>query len=124
MKRGDLIIRLDAEDIEARLASAEARRDAERFRLQSEQTRLSGPIASLKNARDALERQDSLFKTGDISRLVLDDARSRVLELEAQVEAGKLAVSVIESSLAASEADVDQAREALEKTVMTCRSTA
>ena len=119
VKRGDLIIRLDAEDIEARLASAEARRDAERFRLQSEQTRLSGPIASLRNARDALERQESLFKTGDIRRQVLDDARSRVLELEAQVEAGKLAVSVIESSLAASEADVDQAREALEKTVMT-----
>ena len=118
VRRGDVIIKLSAEDIEARLESAKARRDAERYRLQSEQSRLAGPLASLSNARDALERQKSLFDTGDVSRQVLDNARSRVLELEAQVEAGRLAISVIESSLAAADADVDQAEEMLEKTVM------
>ena len=118
VRKGDLIIKLSAEDIEARLDSAKARRDAERYRLQSEQSRLAGPLASLKNARDALERQKSLFETGDVSRQVLDNASSRVLELEAQVEAGRLAISVIESSLAAADADVDQAEEMLEKTVM------
>ena len=118
VRKGDLIIKLSAEDIEARLESAKARRDAENYRLQSEQSRLAGPLASLANARDALERQKSLFETGDVSRQVLDDARSRVLELEAQVEAGRLAISVIESSLAAADADVDQAEEMLEKTVM------
>ena len=118
VRKGDLIIKLSAEDIEARLDSAKARRDAERYRLQSEQSRLAGPLASLNNARDALERQKSLFDTGDVSRQVLDNARSRVLELEAQVEAGRLAISVIESSLAAADADVDQAEEMLEKTVM------
>ena len=45
--------------------------------------------------------------------------RNRVTELEAQVEAGKLAISVIESSYAASEADVAQAREMLDRTIMT-----
>lgn len=119
VRKGDLIIRLSAEDIEARLESAKARRDAERYRLQSEQSRLAGPVASLANAEDALQRQKSLFETGDVSRQLLDDARSRVLELAAQVEAGRLAISVIESSLAASDADVDQAEELLEKTVMT-----
>ncbi len=118
VKAGDVIIRLDAAAFEARLDSAEARRDAERFRLQSEQSRLAGPLASLTNARDTLSRQEALFKTGDISRQVLDDARSRVLELQAQVEAGRLSISVIESSLAAADADVEQAREALERTVM------
>ena len=118
VRKGDVIIKLSAEDIEARLESAKARRDAERYRLQSEQSRLAGPLASLANARDALERQESLFMTGDVSRQVLDDARSRVLEIEAQVEAAKLAISVIESSLAAADADVDQAEELLEKTVM------
>ena len=47
VRKGDLIIRLSAEDIEARLESAKARRDAERYRLQSEQSRLAGPVARL-----------------------------------------------------------------------------
>ena len=68
VRKGDVIIKLSAEDIEARLESAKARRDAERYRLQSEQSRLAGPLASLANARDALERQESLFMTGDVSR--------------------------------------------------------
>ncbi len=118
VRQGDMIIRLDAADFQARLESAEARRDAERFRLQSEQSRIAGPMASLANARETLRRQEQLFKTGDISRQNLDDARNRVAELAAQVEAGKLAISVIESSLAAAEADIDQARDRLAKTVM------
>ncbi len=118
VRKGDLIIRLDAEDIEARLESAKARRDAERYRLQSEQSRLAGPIATLANARRQLERQESLFTTGDVSRQALDDMRNRVAELEAQVEAGKLAISVIESSYAAAEADVAQAKEMLDRTIM------
>lgn len=118
VKSGDVIIRLDAESIRASLESSKARRDAERFRLQSEQSRLAGPLASLANARETLKRQQSLFETGDISRQAFDDARSRTLELQAQVEAAKLAISVIESSLAAADADVDQAREALERTVV------
>ena len=113
-----MIIRLDAADFQARLESAEARRDAERFRLQSEQSRIAGPMASLANAQETLRRQEQLFETGDISRQNLDDARNRVAELAAQVEAGKLAISVIESSLAAAEADIDQARDRLAKTVM------
>ena len=117
--KGDVIIRLDAEDIEARLESAKARRDAERYRLQSGQSRLAGPIATLANARRQLERQETLFASGDVSRQGLDDMRNRVAELEAQVEAGKLAISVIESSYAAAEADVAQAREMLDRTIMT-----
>ena len=118
VRQGDMIIRLDAADFQARLESAEARRDAERFRLQSEQSRIAGPMASLSNAKETLRRQEQLFETGDISRQNLDDARNRVAELSAQVEAGKLAISVIESSLAAAEADIDQARDRLAKTVM------
>lgn len=118
VRQGDMIIRLDAADFQARLESAQARRDAEGFRMQSEQSRIAGPMASLSNARETLRRQEQLFKTGDISRQNLDDARNRVAELAAQVEAGKLAISVIESSLAAAEADIDQARDRLAKTVM------
>ena len=51
VRQGDMIIRLDAADFQARLESAEARRDAERFRLQSEQSRIAGPMVSLSNAK-------------------------------------------------------------------------
>jgi HlyD family secretion protein len=118
VRQGDMIIRLDAADFQARLESSEARRDAERFRLQSEQSRIAGPISSLSNAQERLRRQEQLFETGDISRQNLDDARNKVAELSAQVEAGKLSISVLESSLAAAEADIDQARDRVAKTVM------
>ena len=118
VRKGDVIIRLDAEDFEARLESSKARRDAERFRLQSEESGLSGPLSALENAKSKLERQETLFQSGDVSRQAIDDARNQVNQLEAQVSSAQLAISVIESSLAAAEADIDQAREALEKTVM------
>lgn len=118
VRNGDVIIRLDAVAFEARLESAKARRDAQRYQLQSEQSRLAGPIASLENARANLKRQEALFETGDISRQRLDDSRNTVNTLVAQVEAGKLAVSVLESTLAAAEAEIEQAKEALSKTVM------
>ena len=118
VRKGDVIIRLDAEDFEARLESAKARRDAERFRLRSEQSGLSGPLSALENAKATLARQESLYESGDVSRQAIDDARNQVKQLEAQVSSAQLAISVIESSLAAAEADIDQAREALEKTVM------
>lgn len=118
VREGDVIIRLDAEDFDARLESARARRDAERFRLRSEQSGLAGPLSALENARASLARQESLYESGDVSRQAIDDARNQVRQLEAQVSSAQLAVSVIESSLAAAEADIDQAREALEKTVM------
>ena len=118
VRKGDVIIRLDAVAFQARLESSRARRDAQQYQLQSEQSRLQGPLASLENARENLRRQEALFKTGDISRQTLDNTRNSVNNLIAQVEAGKLAVSVLESNLAAAEAEIEQALEALEKTVM------
>jgi HlyD family secretion protein len=95
-----------------------ARRDGERFRLRSEQERLAGPTSQLANAKATLERQESLFKTGDVSRASLDDAIARVRELEAAIAAAREGLSVIESSLAAAEADIDRARELLKKTTI------
>lgn len=118
VKAGDVIIRLDAREFEARLESSMARRDAQRYQLQSEQSRIAGPMSSLDNARSFLQRQETLFSSGDISRQTLDDARNRVSELAAQVEAAKLSISVLESSLAAAEAEIDQAKKALDRTIM------
>jgi HlyD family secretion protein len=114
--KGDLVVKLDDRDLKAALKSAQARRDAEFFRLKSEQARLAGPQARLETAKRQLERQKKLFETGDISRIALEDAQESVDDLLAQVGAAQHSISVIESSLAASEADISRANEALGRT--------
>jgi HlyD family secretion protein len=119
VRAGEVIVKLDDRDLEASLEAQMARRDGERFRLRSEQERLSAPMSQLANAKANLERQEALFKTGDVSRASLDDAVARVRELEAQIAAAREGLSVIESSLAAAEADIERARELLKKTTIT-----
>ena len=118
VRKGEVIVKLDDRDLQASLQAQMARRDGERFRLRSEQERLAGPTSQLANAKAALERQEALFKTGDVSRASLDDAIARVRELEAQIAAAREGLSVIESSLAAAEADIERARELLKKTTI------
>ncbi len=118
VRQGEVIVKLDDRDLQASLDAQMAQRDAEKFRLRSEQERLASPMSQLANARAALERQESLFKTGDVSRADLDDAIARVRDLEAQIASAREGLSVIESSLAAAEANIQRARELLKKTTI------
>ena len=118
VRKGEVIVKLDDRDLKASLDAQMARRDGERFRLRSEQERLASPMSQLANARATLERQESLFKTGDVSRADLDNATARVRDLEAQIASAREGLSVIESSLAAAEADIERARELLKKTTI------
>jgi HlyD family secretion protein len=119
VRQGEVIVKLDDRDLKASLDAQVAQRDGERFRLRSEQERLASPTSQLANARAALERQESLFKTGDVSRADLDNAIARVRDLEAQIASAKEGLSVIESSLAEAEANIERARELLKKTTIT-----
>jgi HlyD family secretion protein len=118
VRKGEMVVKLDDRDLQASLQAQMARRDGERFRLRSEQERLASPTSQLANARTTLERQEALFKTGDVSRASLDDAIARVRDLEAQIASAREGLSVIESSLAAAEADIERARELLKKTTI------
>jgi HlyD family secretion protein len=118
VRKGELVVKLDDRDLQASLQAQMARRDGERFRLRSEQERLAGPNSQLANARATLERQQTLFKTGDVSRATLDDAIARVRDLEAQIASAREGLSVIEASLVAAEADIERARELLKKTTI------
>jgi HlyD family secretion protein len=118
VRKGEMIVKLDDRDLQASMQAQMARRDGERFRLRSEQERLAGPTSQLANAKAALERQESLFKTGDVSRASLDNAIARVRDIEADIAAAREGLSVIESSLAAAEADIQRARELLSKTII------
>ena len=66
VKAGELIMRLDDRDLKAALQSAEARRDGERYRLEAERARIVGTQNNLDNLRITAQRQEALFRTGDI----------------------------------------------------------
>jgi HlyD family secretion protein len=118
VKKGDIVVRLDDRQFVAAMESSIARRDGEKHRLDAELARIKGPQSSLDNARAILARQKALFESGDIAKQALEDAEARVRDLEATVDSSKHNISVIESSLAGAEADINQAQEAVEKTIM------
>ncbi len=118
VQKSDVIVRLDDRDLKAALEAAEARRDGERFRLESERARLAGLISNLAFARKEFQRQQDLYASGDVSRKALDDAEERLGDLEANVDAAHHNISVSESSLAAGEADFTRAEEGLANTVI------
>lgn len=118
VKKDDIVVKLDDRDLVAAVEAATARKEGEQARMESEKARLTGAQHNLNYARRDLERKQSLYDTGDISRNELDAALNRVDELDANVEASKFSLSVIESSLASAQADIDRANEALAKTVI------
>lgn len=118
VSKGDVVVRLDDRQFVAAMESAIARRDGEKHRLDAELARIKGPMSSLENAKAILARQQALYETGDIAKQALEDAEVRVRDLEATVDASKHNISVIESSLAGAEADINQAQEAVDKTIM------
>ncbi len=118
VRRDDVIVKLDDRDLKAALKSAQALRDSEQFRLQSEQARLTGLLKHMVFARRTLERQQALYDSGDVSHSALDDAMEALQDLEASVEASTHVISVIESTMAAAEGDIERAEEALLRTVI------
>ena len=118
VKKGDMIVKLDDRNLRAALNSAQARRDGEQFRLQSEQARLAGLITNHTFAVRELERKQSLYASGDTSRSELDAAEESVANYAANVDATKYSISVIESSLAGAKADIDRAADSVAKTVI------
>lgn len=118
VRAGELIMRLDDRDLKAALQSAEARRDGERYRLEAERSRIVGTQNTLESSRATAQRQEQLFRSGDISRQAYEDAVTRVRDLESQFQAQKNTIVQLEKSLAAAEAQIEQQREALRKTVV------
>ena len=118
VKKGDVLVRMDGRDLQAALAGAEARRDGDRFRLEAERSRIQGARQNQENVRAILARTQALHDTGDVSRQQLDDAIARARDIESQVQAAEKTISQLERSLAASEATIEQSREAVRRTVI------
>lgn len=105
VREGDVVCRLDAEDLQARLDAAESR-------LRSQQSQRQGALAEFELAQLELGRVQELFDTGDVAKTELDNARARFLQAQSSV-------SVIEAGIEAARADVRAARRDLENSVIT-----
>ncbi|MEM1184694.1 MAG: efflux RND transporter periplasmic adaptor subunit [Planctomycetota bacterium] len=104
VRTGDVVVRLDPQDLVARKASAEAR-------LRSEEARLDGAKAGLINARLNYERLGQLLETGDVTKSEFDGAEAGFLQASSNLK-------VIEASIEVAKADIDQVDEDLRNTVI------
>lgn len=122
-----VLARLDAKDLETRLASAEAGRAAQvaqtevdRARIDSQRSSLTGLDASLKQAQRDLERQRGLLESKDIAQATFDQAQAKYDELKSQYEAAtytlesvNLNLVVLQHNLEVADAGIAQAKDAL-----------
>jgi len=132
VKAGDVVIRLDAKEMESRLKSAQANFLAQQAQIEvtktqiaSHKAQIKGTQASLEQAKKDYERQKQLLATGDISQSVYDLARQKFEELESQlqsalfqVEAEENGLIVAQHNLDAQKALIEEAQDALEYTTI------
>lgn len=123
VRKDDVLVELDAKELQAALAGAEARLAADEASLRAaeanliaEEARILGSQASYQNAVAEWERQTALFESGDISQSALDAARTEMDRAKASHE-GAMAnlnslranVEAARARVAASKAEVDRA---------------
>ncbi len=102
--KGDVILRLDPQNLVAQLESAKAS-------LRSEEARLDGAEADLINARIEYERLRQLVETGDAPQSELDAAEARFLRARSNRK-------VIEASIEIARANIARVEKDLENTVI------
>ncbi len=118
VSKGDVIVRLDDRDLKAALDSRMAQREENKFRIESERARILGRRSDLEYAQRTLLRQQALYDTGDIALSFLDDALQRVEDIKSQIDAAVHTISVMESAMAASQANIARAERDLENTIL------
>lgn len=104
VKEGDVVIRLDPQNLIAILNSSKAG-------LKQQQASLLGAEASLINARVQFERLQSLQETGDATKAELDSAEAAYLNAQSSK-------AFIEASIEQADARIEQAEKDLENTII------
>ena len=128
-----VLLRLDSKDLESRLTSAIASRDAQvaqvevdKAGIESQRASLVGLAASLEQARRDLERQKGLLETKDIAQATFDRTQATYDELKARhtasvftLQQAELRLVVLQHNLEVANAGIAQAREMLSYTTIT-----
>jgi len=132
VKAGDIVIRLDAKEYESRLKSIEAGYKAQQAQIEVTRTHISVRKAQLKGTEASLEqakrdylRQKQLLDTGDISQSIYEQARQKYDQIQSefeaasgQIQADELSLIVAQHTLEAQKAQIDEAKDALEYTII------
>lgn len=127
VKAGDVVVELDSKDLAAVVAANEARLLAEQAALKSaesqmlaEEAAMLGVRANATKATSDWERQQELFKTGDISKADLDQFKAELDRTRSTLESRMKNLLSVQASVDAAaarvkiaEADLTQARENL-----------
>ncbi len=128
-----VLVRLDSKDLESQLRSTEAAMAAQAAQVEVEKSRIAaqkatvlGNAATLKQAQQDLDRKKGLFESKDISQSTFDLSQCKYDEVKAQYESGQHALKsaelnlvVMQHTLEAADARVEQAKEALTYTTIT-----
>jgi len=104
VKTGDVVIRLDPQDLVAALDSAQAG-------LRGQEASLGGAEAGLINARLNYERFQQLFETGDATKSELDSAEATYLQAESNRK-------VLTHQIEQARAQIDRAQKDLDNTTI------
>ena len=99
IKKGDVLVRLDAVDLAAALDSAKARH-------ASEQARLEGVRASMENADREMRRRKELLDTKDISQEEFDSAKTALDQLKSQFEQTLREIDIAVANIKRAEKDL------------------
>jgi HlyD family secretion protein len=102
VKAGDVVVRLDAEDLTARLEAAKAR-------LKAQEARQRGSEADLAVALSDFGRKRELHDTGDISDSVYEQAENRYNQAISAVEMAKADVEIARAQIIEAERDLANA---------------
>ncbi len=100
VKKGDVLVRLDADDYIANLESARAG-------MKGEEARLTGAQAELIEARLERDRVRELYDTKDVSKAELDGAEARHLRAESNVLAGEQSIEMARASITRAEKNLE-----------------
>lgn len=128
-----VLLRLDSKDLESRLTSAEASRDAQvaqvavdKAGIESQRASLVGLGASLEQAQRDMDRQRGLLETKDIAQATFDQAQATYDELKARhtasmftLQQAELRLVVLQHNLEVADAGIAQAQETLSYTTIT-----
>lgn len=102
VRKGDVVVRLDAEDLAALVDSARAQ-------LSSERARLEGARAGYANASLELGRLRELLATQDVPRSQVDAAEAEHARAEATLRSAEFAVDIAGANLRRAEKDLSNA---------------
>lgn len=124
VEEGQVVVRLDDEDIQARLSSAKARLlgaqaaeqraeiavETARSSLQSDEAQLESAQSRLREAAAEFERTQSLIASGDVPQSELDRAQTAFDQARAGVGTARAAVDIAEQAIRRAQADLTQSR--------------